>query len=465
VSDPNTRKEKRTPVTLKIKFKSATLDQFIERYSVDVSHGGIFIRTKDPLAVGTQLRFEFQLQDASPLISGEGTVVWTREHDPARVGVAPGMGVRFDKLASESQAVLDKILAMKSKEGGIEPKFDVASNLNDPKTKVAPAPLVSGLAAQSAEKTRVAPAPSAQSPRSTVMGLGPSIAVPPSGAAAVAGGKAGPASGKANTVPSKAVGNMAPSRGGFPDEPSRDATPLPKPMPFSSVDDDFSEKTFNQPTRVGWLNVFSEKSSSTLEKGMGLGSGVASRLGSSGKPPRDGAMLPTALEGTVFALPLAGPALPPATAAAPDGGTAIDGPRPITVERGDCAEGAGATRVFSADCAARPLTSGAGATLVLGSFRLEATSNLGSMPPSLLFIARILSSTAWLSEASLSKRTPMPGATPTRAGSCSRVQTTVPSPEMSGEASWSWNSKRSCVPTASGSLVRMKMPPWLTSTE
>src|SRR5204863_2259635 len=125
---------------------------------------------------------------------GEGTVVWTREHDPARVGVAPGMGVRFDKLASESQAVLDKILAMKSKEGTAEPKFDSMANLNDPKTKVAPAPLVSGLAAQSAEKTRVAPAPTGpppSGPRSTVMGLGPSLAVPPSGNAAVASGKGG----------------------------------------------------------------------------------------------------------------------------------------------------------------------------------------------------------------------------------------------------------------------------------
>src|SRR5512142_490600 len=126
----------RTPVTLKIKFKSATLDQFIERYSVDVSHGGIFIRTKDPLAVGTQLRFEFQLQDASPLISGEGTVVWTREHDPARVGVAPGMGVRFDKLAPESQAVLEKILAQKKE--AVEPKFEAPTAAD--KTRLAPVP-------------------------------------------------------------------------------------------------------------------------------------------------------------------------------------------------------------------------------------------------------------------------------------------------------------------------------------
>src|SRR5215471_17992354 len=116
----------RTPVTLKIKFKSANIDQFIERYSVDVSRGGIFIRTKEPLPVGTQLKFEFQLQDAQPLISGDGTVVWIREHDPTRTGVAPGMGVRFDKLASQSQQVLDRILAEKQRlDAGME--FDAST--------------------------------------------------------------------------------------------------------------------------------------------------------------------------------------------------------------------------------------------------------------------------------------------------------------------------------------------------
>src|SRR5215470_15692418 len=106
-------KEPRGPVSLRIKFRSANLDQFIERYAADVSRGGIFIRTREPLAVGTQLRFDFQLQDAAPLMAGEGTVVWIREHDPARAGVTPGMGVRFDRLTSESQTTLDTILEEK----------------------------------------------------------------------------------------------------------------------------------------------------------------------------------------------------------------------------------------------------------------------------------------------------------------------------------------------------------------
>src|SRR6185369_7145842 len=68
-----------------------------------------------PLPVGTQLRLDFQYQDASTLMSGEGTVVWIREYDAARTGVAPGMGVRFDKLTPDSQATLEQILSEKAK--------------------------------------------------------------------------------------------------------------------------------------------------------------------------------------------------------------------------------------------------------------------------------------------------------------------------------------------------------------
>jgi uncharacterized protein (TIGR02266 family) len=124
MDQPSPPKEPRGPVSLRIKFRSASLDQFIERYAVDVSRGGIFIRTREPLAVGTPLKFDFQLQDAAPLLAGEGTVVWIRENDPSRANVTPGMGVRFDKLTPSSQPVLEKILAEKARRelSGTAPK-------------------------------------------------------------------------------------------------------------------------------------------------------------------------------------------------------------------------------------------------------------------------------------------------------------------------------------------------------
>jgi len=95
---------------------------------------------------------------------------------------------------------------------------------------------------------------------------------------------------------------------------------------------------------------------------------------------------------------------------------------------------------------------------------VAAAAALGPLGSRRALSARIRSSTGWLAVVSLSKRTPMPGVTPARLGSCSRIQTTVPSPAIKGDVFCSWKSNLSWVPTASGSRVRMKMPPRLTST-
>ena len=56
------RKSKRAPVSLKVRFKSATVDEFIEQYSADLSKGGVFIKSDKPLPPGTLLKFEFLLR-------------------------------------------------------------------------------------------------------------------------------------------------------------------------------------------------------------------------------------------------------------------------------------------------------------------------------------------------------------------------------------------------------------------
>lgn len=196
--DPNTRQGKRTPVTLKIKFKSETLEQFIERYAVDVSQGGIFIRTKEPLSVGTQMKFEFQLRDASPLIAGEGTVVWTRENDPSRPAIAPGMGVRFDRLGDGSQGILERILAEKAKQAPQRPAADTAKPpmFTDTPTRVAPAPIQEALLGDDPRQSR----------HNNDDGHGDSH------------------------------------------------TPLPKPMPFHSDADEFPDEAFEEATKVRALD-------------------------------------------------------------------------------------------------------------------------------------------------------------------------------------------------------------------
>ena len=103
------RKDKRTLLSLKIRYKSATLEDFIERYSGDISRGGVFIKAKKPLAVGTLLKFEFILQDQSTLIHGVGRVVWRRDEAEADPENPSGMGIKFIKMDPESRSVVQRI--------------------------------------------------------------------------------------------------------------------------------------------------------------------------------------------------------------------------------------------------------------------------------------------------------------------------------------------------------------------
>ena len=122
----DTRKDKRAPISLKVRFKSATLDEFMEHYSHDISRGGIFIKSKNPMSVGTLLKFEFQLKDESRVIHGVGRVVWQRE---ATDDHPPGMGIKFIKMDPESRSLVDETV---QRRGNAPGRFEEGA---DPKPK------------------------------------------------------------------------------------------------------------------------------------------------------------------------------------------------------------------------------------------------------------------------------------------------------------------------------------------
>ena len=92
-------------VTINKAFDS--FDQFIQEYVTNISRSGVFIKTKQPLPVGTivNLRFSVIMDDVES-IEGEGEVVRV-ETDP------PGMGVVFRKLSNYSQNLIEKLLTAK----------------------------------------------------------------------------------------------------------------------------------------------------------------------------------------------------------------------------------------------------------------------------------------------------------------------------------------------------------------
>src|SRR6187551_723786 len=172
----DTRKDKRAKVvSLNVRYKSATVDEFIENHSHDVSKGGIFVKTPTPFPPGTLLKFEIRLAGDKSVISGVGRVVWKREPTQAGPDKPAGMGVKFIKIDDASRAVIDRLVAQKANAGSAYTS-DPAALEDDSKTAAAGASLP-------AKATGAAPPP-AKGPvptgPTTLRGLASAAPSPPS---------------------------------------------------------------------------------------------------------------------------------------------------------------------------------------------------------------------------------------------------------------------------------------------
>jgi Tfp pilus assembly protein PilZ len=102
--DDDKRREER--VTINKEFES--FDAFIQEYVTNISKTGVFIKSTQPLAVGTRvnLRFTVIMEDIET-IEGVGEVVRV-ENDP------PGMGVLFRELSGYSKDLIEKLLTKRA---------------------------------------------------------------------------------------------------------------------------------------------------------------------------------------------------------------------------------------------------------------------------------------------------------------------------------------------------------------
>ncbi len=107
VADGETRQEPR--VTINKEFES--FDAFIHEYVTNISRTGAFVKSKDPLPIGTEVNLKFTVvMDEVETIEGVGKVVRVQK-DP------PGMGVVFTQLSQYSQHLLSQLLTSSKDEG------------------------------------------------------------------------------------------------------------------------------------------------------------------------------------------------------------------------------------------------------------------------------------------------------------------------------------------------------------
>lgn len=110
----------------------AASDTFLYDYSNDLSEGGIFIQTSQPLEKGSTIDLRFTLPGVEKVFALKGEVMWVNCLAPAAVTegasalddlldgaqeTAPasempeGMGVRFVNISPEEQALLREFLS------------------------------------------------------------------------------------------------------------------------------------------------------------------------------------------------------------------------------------------------------------------------------------------------------------------------------------------------------------------
>ncbi len=89
-------------VTINKEFES--FDAFIQEYVTNISRTGVYIKSQQPLPIGTRVNLRFTvIMDDIQTIEGVGEVV-RLEKDP------PGMGVVFRELSAYSQDLIEKLL-------------------------------------------------------------------------------------------------------------------------------------------------------------------------------------------------------------------------------------------------------------------------------------------------------------------------------------------------------------------
>ncbi|HEX4620954.1 MAG TPA: TIGR02266 family protein [Myxococcaceae bacterium] len=108
----NRRKHPRTPLSLLVQYRFNSFEDFLAEYSLDISPGGMFIRTDSPNEMGAMIYLQFQLQDGSKLIEGLGRVVWVTE--PGTADKVAGMGIEFVNFDDESMALIQEICSSKA---------------------------------------------------------------------------------------------------------------------------------------------------------------------------------------------------------------------------------------------------------------------------------------------------------------------------------------------------------------
>ena len=105
------RAKPRLPQALLVTYKDR--QTFFRDYTSNISTGGLFLKTDNPLNQGAQLLLKLQLPGAAEPMQIKCEVMWSRSRQDCQPDQAAGMGVKFCEMSKNHFQLLKQFLARK----------------------------------------------------------------------------------------------------------------------------------------------------------------------------------------------------------------------------------------------------------------------------------------------------------------------------------------------------------------
>jgi uncharacterized protein (TIGR02266 family) len=110
MNDEAKKSGRRDPIRIEIMFKE--YGSFIKVYMLNITNGGIFIRTDNPLPLDTPVLLRMLLPDETEALEIEGKVIWDFSKASKKSFLPKGMGIQFVNMSSAAakkiKAVVDR---------------------------------------------------------------------------------------------------------------------------------------------------------------------------------------------------------------------------------------------------------------------------------------------------------------------------------------------------------------------
>lgn len=103
---PTKRSTRRVPCNIKMSVRNG--GRTYESKTLDISHGGIFLETDEPLQIGTMIDMRFQIPNTTREVAAVGKVAWLGQGGTTQNTL--GVGVKFSRIdPSDLQLIVDYV--------------------------------------------------------------------------------------------------------------------------------------------------------------------------------------------------------------------------------------------------------------------------------------------------------------------------------------------------------------------